>query len=490
MRISFRFDGPAWAEPRTRWTISTIAPLLDAPWGLDPPDHTPRADQPVVWIGQQAPAPRDTAAVIAFEGWREWQAATLERVKFDGVALAAPAGASKADSPGHFPSAWLQSLWHVLSRQEEREDARRDQWQCYSGEYTRLGGIGLLETPWVNLAAEQLRSRIEAWCASRGVSLPRTPRWKNGARFAVALSHDVDDVRLRSVAQSLRLLSLSRSPKSYAFRGGLAALSRSLLASSGSDPYSQFERWAQQEADRGFGATWFVFGQTRLAHEYDAPYLLSDRLSFEGRTTSVGQMFGSLGARGFEIGLHGTYGSWRDAGVLRAERERVARATGREVTSTRQHYLRFDIDRTLAAQEGAGLTTDATLGYNEAIGFRAGIAAPFHPWNAGALQAHRLLEVPLTLMDGALFRSFQLSPEAAVRRTLEHLESVERVGGLAGLLWHPNAAAERLFPGWWSCFVAALDHLVARGAWVANVGEIAEWWRERNRRLELDSATD
>ena len=90
-------------------------------------------------------------------------------------------------------------------------------------------------------------------------------------------------------------------------------------------------------------------------------------------------------------------------------------------------------------------------------------------------------EVPLTLMDGALFRSLKLGPDEAAAATIAHLEAVERVRGLGGLLWHPNAAAEKLFPGWWRCFLAALDHLAARGAWVASVGEIADWWREREK---------
>jgi hypothetical protein len=489
MRIAFHFDAAAWSEPRVRWTIATIAPLLDAPWRAIPPGgaagaagaDSARQDEAPVWVGAPASAPAGTAIRIAYDPWPIWQASSFEKVTCDGVEMAAPSTAFPAGAPGDFPKSWLHSLWHVLSREEERQDARRDQWQCYSGAFTRLGAIGLLGTPWVNLAADRLRARLDQWCESRHAALENLPRWKNGAKFAVALSHDVDDVRLRSLPQAMRLLKLARSPGSYAFRGGLTALAQALAPAGGADPYSQFERWAGEESRRGFGATWFVFGRDGAAHEYDATYLLSDDVVFEGRSTPVGEMFGTLGTRGFEIGLHGTYGSWLDARILRDERERLAVATGRGVTSTRQHYLRFDATRTFAAQETAGFATDATLGYNEAIGFRAGVAAPFHPWNVESRGGHALLEVPLTLMDGALFRSLKLGPDEAAAATIAHLEAVERVRGLGGLLWHPNAAAEKLYPGWWRCFLAALDHLAARGAWVASVGEIADWWRERTK---------
>jgi len=56
---------------------------------------------------------------------------------------------------------------------------------------------------------------------------------------------------------------------------------------------------------------------------------------------------------------------------------------------------------------------------------------------------------------------------------------VEKVGGLAVLLWHPNSADERLYPGWWTAWEAALDRLTERGAWVSHGREIAEAWRKR-----------
>jgi peptidoglycan/xylan/chitin deacetylase (PgdA/CDA1 family) len=484
--VAFVFDGRAWEDPRARWTITTLAPLLDAPWREVVVGAATRPDELLVFVGEPASAPPDCAAWIPLSEWPELRAATLERVEQDGAPFAAPgARITPVDGDLSLPREWLPSLWHVLAREEEREDALRDQWSCYSGTATRLAKIGLLDVPWVNFAATALRARLDRWCVGHGTTLEREPRWKNGAPFAVALSHDVDDVRLRSLKQSIRLLILARSHGSYAARGGLGALNRAIWSrlGPGIDPYSCFERWCEEETRRGFRSTYFVFARPHLAHEYDALYALEDRVAFEGGFPRVEEMFRALADRGFEIGLHGSYESWTDDRALERQRARLIDSMRRDVRSTRQHFLRLDVQRTWDAQEHAGFATDATLGYNEAVGFRAGIAAPFHPWDALRQRGRALLETPLTLMDGALFRGLALSEADAVATTLAHLEAVERCGGMAGLLWHPNAAAERLFPGWWKCFLAAADHLVARGAWVTSVGEIAEWWFERNRRL-------
>lgn len=486
MTVAFVFDARSWEEPRARWTIATLAPLLDAPWRETLAGNELPNEPVVVFVGDPASAPAEAAVTIPLREWPEIRAACLERAMVEEAPFAAPGG--RVTSGGRedgLPEEWLPSLWHVLAREEEREDALRDQWGCYSGSFTRLRKIGLLDVPWVNLAAAALRRRLDAWCARNGRTLTHEPRWKDGAPFAVALSHDVDDVRLRSVKQAVRLLILARSAGSYAARGGLTALGRALGARlwSGSDPYSCFERWRDEEILRGFRSTFFVFARPHTAHEYDALYSLEDRVHFDGGFPRVEEMFRSLAEKSFEIGLHGSYESWTSEFMLERQRAKLIEAIRVPVRSTRQHFLRLDLQRTWDAQEHAGFGVDATLGYNEAVGFRAGIAAPFHPWDDARKRGRAFLEVPLTLMDGALFRGLALSEADARATTLAHLEAVERCGGLAGLLWHPNAAAEKLFPGWWRCFIAAADHCAARGAWVTSVGEIAEWWRDRSRRL-------
>jgi peptidoglycan/xylan/chitin deacetylase (PgdA/CDA1 family) len=373
----------------------------------------------------------------------------------------------------------------MLAREEERASTRRDQWECFAGNFSRMHELGVLDQPLVNLLVAQLARRVVSWCGQRGTRHEPVPRWKNGARFAVALTHDVDDVQLYSLRNAWRLLGLVRGPRSYAFRKAVDTTLRTLArAGRGRDPYWNFDRWAAEESRRGFRSCfYFCPPAPATRHEYDALYTMADRLEFEGRRTTVAELIRTLGERGFEIGLHGGYMSHLDADELAREKRQIEEAAGRAIGGVRQHFLRFEAARTWGAQERAGFGYDSTLGYNEAIGFRAGIAAPFHPWDAARARAMDLLELPLTAMDGALFRTMKLDPAAAAAKVCEHLNRVEDVGGLAVLLWHPNAAAEEHFPGWWPCYLAALDHIAARHAWVATPSEIAAWWRDRSARL-------
>jgi len=481
--VCFVLGRAAHEQPEVRWALAEIAPLLDLPWRIAPEGAAISDDEMAVWVGNHDAAPATAAAVVAFDGWPRWDPATLGVATFDRSPLVCPNGACPPPSSDReLPREWLRSIAFLLSREEETLDARRDSWECYSGFYTRLHELRVLGLPLVNAHAEQLRARLDAAARARGRELPRVPRWKNDARFAAALTHDVDDVQLRSFALGLRLLAQGRSIREFATREALFGASRG-----GPDPYSQFERWIGEEERRGLRSTFYVFApEPTRRHRDDAAYRWSDRIAFGSERVAVAEVFRRLHGRGFEIGLHGSYLSHRSPGELARQKRQIEEAVGAPVTGIRQHFLRFDRTATWAAQEEAGFTCDSTLGYNEVPGFRAGIAAPFHPWNAAARRPHRLLESPLTCMDGALFRSLKLKPPAAIEAALEHLGRVEAAGGVAGLLWHPNAAAEAHFPGWWECFVAALDHLQQRGAWVAPTREIAAWWEERSRRLALE----
>ena len=481
MKPLFVFDAAAWETPEARHAVETLASLLDMPWRIGMPGTAVGADDALVHVGRRDGVP--AAATIAVEGWPRWEARTLVMTRVAGEPLACPPGTPDTEAAGNvFPPEWLRAAAHALHREEEFEDTRRDQWECYSGAYTRLGELGLLERPMLNHLAAALRARLEAHASSRGAMLESLPRWKGAKRFAVALTHDVDDVTQRSLTQSLRLLRQARGVRSYAFRAGLASFARGFIHPWESDSYWAFEHWMAEEERHGFNSRYyFCPPHPSPRHEYDALYTLRDVVGYEGRRVHVNELMRDMVRRGHEVGLHGSYMSHRDAGELSRQRTQIGDAIGGSPPGIRQHFLRFDPAVTWTAQAGAGFAYDTTLGYNEALGFRAGIAAPFRPWDPVGRKPHDLWELPLSVMDGALFRTLGLDADHATERVTGLLESVERSGGLAVLLWHPNAADERQFPGWLECYRRVLAWLAGREAWVTTAGELAAWWADRSR---------
>jgi hypothetical protein len=486
--VRFRLHPATAAIPEAVHAIETIASLFEVPWSVTAAED---AAGPRVFVGPMAEAPANVDVRIPVEEWRSWAPAEVRALhEPDGTRLVLGSGAPLPTDSTTLPGDWLRGLSHLLTREEEMAEGRRDQWGCFAAPFSRSHQLEVLDVPIVNQQAARLERLVLGAARARGMELERVPRWRNGAPFATVLSHDVDWMARHSAAQSLRLLLRTRRPGDYAMRAGLAGILDGLARGRpDADPYWNFERWVDEESRRGFTSTWYVCPPPTRSHLYDPTYRPGDRLRFRGAPVTVGQLFETLTGAGFEIGLHGTYLSVGDGAELERQRRAVEAMSGASAPGIRQHFLRFDVrNDSWRAQEQAGLRYDSTLGYNEDVGFRAGIAAPFRPWSHTTRSPHRILEVPLTAMDGALFRTLALDGDGAVARVARHFDAVASCGGLAVLLWHPNAADTTAYPGWWAAYLSALDELVRRSAWVTTGREIADWWETRTRRQRRDAA--
>jgi hypothetical protein len=173
-----------------------------------------------------------------------------------------------------------------------------------------------------------------------------------------------------------------------------------------------------------------------------------------------------------EIAVHGI-DAWRDSTKGRDEREHIQKIKGTAETGIRMHWLYFDSQAPLTLEK-AGFSYDSTIGYNEAIGYRAGTAQVFkHP------NVDRLLELPLHIMDTALFYSsyMNLSDDEARAAMLPLIENVTRFGGVLTINWHDRSLGpERL---WADAYITLVRDLRARTPWFATALQTVSWFRKR-----------
>ena len=188
-------------------------------------------------------------------------------------------------------------------------------------------------------------------------------------------------------------------------------------------------------------------------------------------------------ARGSEIALHGI-DAWRADDDGRAEMREITSLTGRETTGIRMHWLYFS-ERSPRLLEDAGFDYDSTWGYNDAVGYRAGTSQVFaFPGTT------RLLELPLTIMDTALFAwdRWAMTRADAWRHCDAVVDHATRAGGAVVVNWHCRSLApERL---WGAFYQELLRRLADRNrTWFATAGEAVEWFRWR-RSIHFAATTD
>jgi len=345
----------------------------------------------------------------------------------------------------------LAEAFFHLARIEERDGAR--------DEHDRFRASASCLDP-LDPPLERLRRRL-------GIE---PPRW-GGARFSVALTHDVDTpwkwtrIGLRGAAARAKADVLGRrlGPALRELRGLAAAPLHRLR---GTDPFWSFDRILADERRCGASSTFFVMAGH--AHALDGP--APD--SYERLRPRLVEM---LLAGHAEVGLHGSYSAADDPARLGAEKATLEDLAG-PVGGQRYHFLRLDPHRNLGHLEEAGFAYDSTLGFADEPGFRAGIAQPFRPWDLEGDRPRDLVEVPLAAMDVTLSaqRYLNLTARQADARLSALLDWAAEHGGGFAVLWHSEQFDSTTAPGWDRLYLRFIEEVRARGGVCVQAGILAE----------------
>jgi hypothetical protein len=318
-----------------------------------------------------------------------------------------------------------------------------------------------------------------------GLPLIEVPPIPEGYRFIACLTHDVDHPFLskhrldrtalgflyRATLGTVRKLARGEvRAKTLVKNWRAAAKLPFLYLGLAKDIWSDFaDRYLQVEA--GLRSTYFLIPFKNRAGKClngDAPPSRAARYQAQELADTIEK----LQAAGCEVGLHGI-DAWLDSSRGREELDEIRRLTGRSNVGVRMHWLCYD-QRSPETLQEAGAGYDSTIGYNENVGYRAGTTQVYRP-----LAVSRLLELPLHVMDTALFYPVHLSltPEQATRRLARMVEDAVRFGGCLTINWHDRSLApERL---WDVCYIQLLEDLKRRDAWFATASEAVSWFRKR-----------
>jgi hypothetical protein len=330
---------------------------------------------------------------------------------------------------GGLPALWssggepdlLGGIFFLLTRYEELVRDERDA----HGRFPGSAATHPVERPLADEYVERLRERLEQ--TFPGVETQRPA-------FRVQPSHDVDvplgrDPRLARTLRAAALDVAKRREPALAARRLRAFRTRR----PDDDTCNTFPFLLAASERRGLRSTFYVMaGATDPARDggysLEAPWL--QRLLRE------------LNDRGHELGLHPSYGTFRDEaaiagelGTLRGALERAG--AGTDVAGGRQHYLRWEPE-TWARYARAGLAHDASVGFADRPGFRAGTCFDYPAFDLRARAVLPVRERPLVAMEASFLQYLGLSHARAHDRLVELKRACRRVGGTFTFLWHNN----------------------------------------------------
>lgn len=317
-----------------------------------------------------------------------------------------------------------------------------------------------------------------------GIRLVEIPPIPVGCTFIACLTHDVDH-------PSIRLHKWDHTVLGFAYRAVVGSLLgvlrrripiRHLLANwvavaklpfvylgLARDVWYDFDRYL--DIEDGLDSTFFVLpwkGKPGQTASGEAPRIRAARYG----AADLAERLQNFVSSGREIGLHGI-DAWMDTESGRHEMAQITNIIGAKNIGVRMHWLYFD-DSSPVALENAGFSYDSTVGYNETIGYRTGTTQVYKP-----LTARHLLELPLHVMDTALFYAGYLncSFDEASKHVGKIINNAIRFGGTVTLNWHDRSIApERL---WGEFYTQLVGQLKVNGAWCASAGRTVTWFQQR-----------
>ena len=380
----------------------------------------------------------------------------------------------------------IDTIFCELTRKVECEQSVRDQWGNWDWQYCAAQRRGQLYLPWLDNYIKNLRDELQ-----KKYQLDKfEPLWPNGKNFAICLTHDVDEVThcaswrrvIRPLWRNIRSSQANYQDIVYSIFVSLGRLYRR-LGHWGKDELWHYEEWLELEDRYGFKSTFFFFpSDVTYPHPLDCTYHFNDIVYYKNRKMKVGKMMKEISEAGWEIGLHSSYCSATMLPLLIEQRSRLEDEVGQSVKSIRNHYLRYEAKITPRLQAMAGLQADSTQGFNRSIGFRAGTSFPYWCWDYEEDKALPVLEIPLHIMDVALFSSNGLEYDKyyATEHINQLMDEVQKVGGCLTLNWHPNYINNDI---WMDVYKALLAEAAKRNAWGCSVGQLHNWWTKREKSI-------
>lgn len=160
-----------------------------------------------------------------------------------------------------------------------------------------------------------------------------------------------------------------------------------------------------------------------------------------------------------KLGIHASYASFENPKKLEIEIDRLSKIIHKPITRNRFHFLLLNLPASYKTLIANGITKDYSLGYANAVGFRASISSPFPFFDLTSNAETTLMLHPFSTMDTALMRHMHLSVDEAWKKTRTIMDACQAVGGCFCGIWHNENLSEIFgWQGWRKLFEQVLDY--------------------------------
>ncbi|MFZ4398482.1 MAG: polysaccharide deacetylase family protein [Bacteroidales bacterium] len=162
-----------------------------------------------------------------------------------------------------------------------------------------------------------------------------------------------------------------------------------------------------------------------------------------------------------EVGIHPSFASNNNSKVLKHEIDSLSLVLHRQITRSRQHFLKLELPHTYRNLMELDITDDYTMGYASEIGFRASICSTYYFYDLESDVETNLRIHPFSFMEGTLRDYLNIHADKALNYIKPLIDEVKAVNGCFIPLWHNESLSnQRRWIGWQEVYEEMIRYAV------------------------------
>lgn len=340
----------------------------------------------------------------------------------------------------------------------------KDRWDRHQIKDVLLYQQNLLHTPIIDGYVMFLKNHFEK-------SHSFVPKWPNGSKVALALSHDTDYPEMIKPIEALR----------YTFHNKTINLKKIIDILKGKESFWRFHEWVNIEESFGFKSAFYMCSFKGNLVRY---FLIAPDTFYDIRKSKFKEVANHLLLKGWEIGLHSSFNAYKSKKSFESEKFILENTFNTKVVGNRHHYWHLNQEKpyeTCKIHQEVGFLYDSSLAFEKHSGFRNGVSSPFCVFDPENKKEIDIIQIPPCLMDDHLFGYAQNTSFSNYKEHIDSLiDSVYMHEGLFMTDFHVRVLNETFFPEWGNAYKYILMTFKNRGGvYNSTPHDIASHWKNR-----------
>jgi hypothetical protein len=332
----------------------------------------------------------------------------------------------------------FSAIFYLISRYEEYLPLIPDKFGRFQAEDSLAFKNDFLQLPivdiWIHIFRKALQNRFPSLQIKTGVfnaiitydiDVAYKYRGRNFVRTTGSILKDILSFKIKNIQERINIL-----------RGNEK------------DPWDVYAYLTKTILKNGFNAIFFFLLADKSRHDRN--------LNYQNR--AVKDLVHDV-ANLTQTGIHPSFYSSSFPEKILIEKKRLEELSGKKITQSRQHYLKFTLPDTDNSLIAAGIREDYSMGFSQMPGFRAGTCKPFYFYDLKNEIATTLKIFPITFMESTVMNN-SVNADEALQKIVSLLQEVRKVNGTFISLWHNHTISETTeYKEWRNVHEKMIQHL-------------------------------